>query len=209
MTLSTRTFLILTLSISALGAEPARIAADPALTIRIYDYADTDARLLDRALKQTADILDQAGISPVWEGCSPRDADSSAGCSTGSGPNVIQFRIHPSEMAKKLTKRSVEFGYSLPLENGHGIIGGVYLERTLREAGEIGLDAHVMLGHTIAHEIGHLLLGTNSHARRGIMSPTWTKREVRLAQTGVFNFTKDQARRIRGAVDDRIQIASR
>ena len=34
---------------------------------------------------------------------------------------------------------------------------------------EAGPSAEAILGLVIAHELGHLLLGTNSHAARGIM----------------------------------------
>jgi hypothetical protein len=56
------------------------------------------------------------------------------------------------------------------------------------------------LGHVIAHEIGHLLLGVNSHSRDGLMQPDWLPRDTRL-QT----LTKDQVRAVwrRFAVSDR------
>jgi hypothetical protein len=99
-------------------------------------------------------------------------------------------------MAKKATKKSAEFGYSLPLRQGFGVIAGVYLDRTKDMAKALGLDAHVVLGHTIAHEIGHLLLGKNSHARLGIMVPRFGDRELRLAKTGRLGFTEIQAARM-------------
>jgi hypothetical protein len=30
-----------------------------------------------------------------------------------------------------------------------------------------------ILGHAVAHEIGHLLMGTNSHSSRGLMRGNW------------------------------------
>ena len=97
-----------------------------------------------------------------------------------------------------------QFGYSLPSAKGHGIIAGVFLERTTQMARSLGLDAHVVLGHTMAHEIGHLLLGSNSHAKKGIMRPKWGKREVHLAKTGGFGFTDDQAERMQAQAAERL-----
>lgn len=207
MALSKNFFLALTLSTGLLGAEPVLTDAPAELTVRLYDYTHADARLLDRAVQQADDILDQAGLRLVWDRCMIAGVVQENACQGPAGPDVIQFRIHPRDMSKKLTKRAIEFGYSLPLEDGYGIIAGVYLDRTIGEARSIGLSPHVMLGHTIAHEIGHLLLGTGSHASRGIMRPTWRQREVRMAQTGIFGFTDRQAEEIQEQAAGRLAEA--
>ena len=36
-----------------------------------------------------------------------------------------------------------------------------------------------ILGHAVAHEIGHLLMGTNSHSSRGLMRGNWNVDELR------------------------------
>jgi len=176
------------------------------LTIRIYDYAELHPKQLARTRQVASRLLAAAGIDVRWEQCrtSDKDQNQDASCTQRAGANVIQLRIHPSKMSKKLTSRSVEFGYSIPLEDGFGIIAGVYLERTSRTAKSLGLGLHVMLGHTIAHEIGHLLLGTNSHAKTGVMRPTWGDRDVRLANTGRLGFTEAQARQMQDQVARRI-----
>ena len=48
------------------------------------------------------------------------------------------------------------------------------------------------LGDIIAHEVGHLLLGANSHTRSGIMRPNTDVRALPLQ-----SFEKTQARTIR------------
>lgn len=165
------------------------------LTVRVYNYAEIEPKMLERTRREASRVLATAGIELRWERCrtSERETSQDASCSQRAGAHVIQLRIHPREMAKKLTSRSTEFGYSIPLENGFGIIAGVYLDRTSEMAQSLGFDLHVVLGHTIAHEIGHLLLGTNSHAKVGVMRPTWGDREVRLANTGLLVFTEAQA----------------
>ncbi len=179
------------------------------LTIRVYDYAGIEPTTLERTRREASRVLATAGIELRWEQCrtSEKEASQDASCTQRAGAHVIQLRIHPREMAKKLTSRSIEFGYSIPLENSFGFIAGVYLDRTDDVARSLGLDLHVMLGHTIAHEIGHLLLGTNSHAKKGVMRPTWGDREVRLANTGVLGFTEAQARRMLLQVACRLALA--
>jgi hypothetical protein len=61
---------------------------------------------------------------------------------------------------------------------------------------EVALSQHTPivsgLGHIIAHEVGHLLIGANSHADEGLMRPNWNPREHWL-QT----FTASQVQTIR------------
>ena len=52
----------------------------------------------------------------------------------------------------------------------------------------------VLLGHVMAHEIAHLLLGTNSHSASGIMRAHWYAQELASADRGALLFTPDQAR---------------
>ena len=204
-------FLCLIPFVTSQSAQRPDLASVSRLTVRLYDYADIEPKMIERTCGEASRVLFSAGIAILWEQCrtSAKDTNQDASCAQRAGAHVIQLRIHPREMAKKLTKRGIEFGYSIPLENGFGIIAGVYVDRTREMARSLGLDLHVVLGHLIAHEIGHLLLGTNSHAKTGVMRPTWRDREVRLAVTGVLGFTEAQAQEMQAQVALRISAASR
>jgi hypothetical protein len=52
----------------------------------------------------------------------------------------------------------------------------------------------VLLSHVMAHEIAHLLLGTNSRSASGIMRAHWYHQELASADKGLLLFTPDQAR---------------
>ena len=56
---------------------------------------------------------------------------------------------------------------------------------------KIGLDQ--VLGHAIAHEIGHILLGSNSHGPRGLMKAKWGSEDIKRAGKGDLLFTPEQA----------------
>ena len=55
-------------------------------------------------------------------------------------------------------------------------------------------DLSMVLGHAMAHEIGHLLLGTTAHSASGIMR---AQLDVPLAAQGRLLFSEDDARAIR------------
>ena len=56
-----------------------------------------------------------------------------------------------------------------------------------------------ILGHVIAHELGHLL-GLHSHARTGIMRADWNLTDLQDIACGYFFFTSQQADVIRAEV---------
>jgi len=76
------------------------------------------------------------------------------------------------------------------------ILASVYVnyavERAKRDNAEFEIP--VILGNVIAHEIGHLLLGLNSHSELGIMQKQWQRNQVRQAVTGNLLFTEEQGR---------------
>jgi len=57
----------------------------------------------------------------------------------------------------------------------------------------------------IAHEIGHLLLGPNSHSPSGIMQARWEAEQVQQLLKGALVFDKRQAARIQEEVQRRME----
>jgi hypothetical protein len=54
-----------------------------------------------------------------------------------------------------------------------------------------------VLSHVIAHEIGHVLLRSNTHAGRGLMSDVWTGREYDWMGKEVLYSTEGESRQMR------------
>jgi hypothetical protein len=55
-----------------------------------------------------------------------------------------------------------------------------------------------VLGHAMAHELGHVLLGARAHSEAGLMLPNWDARNLKDMSKGRLHFTKEQAERIHG-----------
>ena len=56
------------------------------------------------------------------------------------------------------------------------------------------------MAHVMAHEIGHLLLGRDSHGRSGLMSADWSKAEQSQLIRGVLHSTDEERVMLRAAV---------
>ena len=168
--------------------EPSRII------VRTYDYAATDNELLKRSQKVASSILGEAGIEIRWESADlSKPASNSADDNSKDVSPVLLLRLHGDAPAKKFYLKGWQFGYSIPSATGFSDIAGVLVERTSDFARAQGADPHVVLGHVMAHELGHLLLGPGSHATQGIMQHRWRARELRLAQMSALGFTRVQA----------------
>jgi hypothetical protein len=95
---------------------------------------------------------------------------------------------------------------SLPARNGfldtaYGFavvpaLASVYYESVMDFAkyDQTAFELPVVLGCAIVHEIGHLLLGSNSHSAIGVMCAHWERKHIREALMGAMVFTPEQAR---------------
>jgi hypothetical protein len=79
----------------------------------------------------------------------------------------------------------------------------VFHERVERLAESPLASCDQILGHTIAHEIGYLLLEPESHSHGGIMRANWDQKFLEEASCGQLLFTWGEARIIRADVQAR------
>ena len=74
------------------------------------------------------------------------------------------MRILPAPVLDKF--QDSVFGFAV-----HPVLASVYYEFALRRArsDDAEFELPIILGCVMAHELGHLLLGSNSHSDKGIM----------------------------------------
>ncbi|MGH9429298.1 MAG: hypothetical protein ACRD2L_23695, partial [Terriglobia bacterium] len=94
--------------------------------------------------------------------------------------------------------RSDHLGFAAATEDG-GVVATIFYDR-IQSVGQGG-DLSGMLGLAIAHELGHLLLGSKAHTPAGIMQPRWTRKDLQRRQPNVFGFNPDQGERMRKVAD--------
>ena len=164
------------------------------LGVRTYNYAAVSGDILLRAEQQSAEIFRRAGIELAWIECpvSPREVDKFPACTQkGIGSLAATLKILPESMAA---------GFALPLKN-FGVTlqhhaSFVFYDR-VQLANRVGLSEPVVLGHIIAHELGHLLLGEGGHSDKGIMMEDLRVRDFRQAERGTpLTFSTEQAERM-------------
>lgn len=140
------------------------------VVVRTYDTAGVPSTVLDRARAGVDQMLNAVGIQPVWRSC------ATGLCTEPPMPSELEVRIAnatPSSPRDSLGSSEVD------LSRQAGTLATIYQDRVQRLARAAGVDEGQLLGRTIAHEVGHLLLGTSSHPPTGLMRARWEVDELR------------------------------
>jgi hypothetical protein len=88
-------------------------------------------------------------------------------------------------------------GMSFQSADGKGCYADLFQEATLELQVESHVGVAIILGHAMAHELGHLLLGTNSHSSAGLMQAHWEPRDLAQAAKGHLLFSAEESTQMR------------
>ena len=190
---------LLLLPLPILAAQDAIESRGDRITVRIWDRVQIDAGILDQAKQVTENLFQPMRIEIRWVDCFADPTPQNQRCISPAGPNDISVRIHrrSTEHRQRLGQEIAGVALPSPLNGGSGFIQ-VFFDRleeiSQDRKGEVPLG--LVLGVTIAHEIGHLLLPGKQHSVSGIMQGCVGLRNLRLAAKGWMRFTEDQRRAI-------------
>jgi hypothetical protein len=160
------------------------------ITLRLYDYTGLDVAARLDTQREAGAALRQAGIDVQWRNCPSgicENADESAG--------YLLVALLPEKMSQKSAARPRQMGLAIAPDQAR-----VFVRRVMDLARAEGVSWTRLLGMLVAHEIGHLLLGSSSHFPGGIMRGEWRSLEIRQALMGTLIFTPEQAARMQDDV---------
>src|SRR5260221_7547452 len=163
------------------------------LTLSVFNDAAIPRNVLFKAQDRASFILQRAGISLTWLNCgAPFDSPSFA-CRDICFPMHLSLRL----VSTASGKTQDAFGQSYLDDSDQGGYAYVYVS-VLNSSGVTGIvDIGDLIGTVAVHEIGHLLLGRDSHSTRGLMAANWQPAELQQAAKGILLFDQGQANRIR------------
>jgi hypothetical protein len=188
------------LAFSALAAAQEDTSTVPIVTLLVYNKAQAPATTITQAEREAGRILGKAGVRAVWLDCLNRNSstDPQGLCSKAREPTDVVLRVLPARIPSRL--QDTLFGISfLPT------LASVYYEYAVHLANS-DREVPTVLSSAIAHEVGHLLLGRNSHSAEGIMHGEWGARELRLALMGSLLFTSQQSKVIQAEARRRLSL---
>ena len=170
----------------------------------MYNHARVSGSILAAAEREAGRILDRAGVGIIWVECPTGLATAGAErpCSPTLKSTDIMLRVLPLPAQHNL--RADVFGFAISSN-----LASVYYDSAVRLAVEeeyVEFDARSILGCVIAHELGHLFLGSNSHSSAGIMRSPWGQKQVQQALMGTLLFTAEQAKVMRAEARVRTKL---
>ena len=162
------------------------VTPDPEVPVRVYQGAAAAPADLAASLAVAGAALAGAAVDVAWRSCH----GTALACRTVLEPGEITVRVlrlAPDAAASRGQSLGEAF---IDTATGRGVLATVFLDRVERLARLSGTDAVALLGRAIAHEIGHLLLGSTGHSPDGLMRATWSPRELRRARPHDWTFSR-------------------
>jgi hypothetical protein len=188
------------------GEPPVGQKTEPNIEIRVYNLAKVSRKTLLDAENEASRIFRKAGVEITWSNCSLSRAnqENASICQEPFSPTDFVLKIlllSEVRKAERLGLARESLGSTSPCRQGQqGCAARLYLFRVERVATQAGISQSLLLGHAIAHELGHQLLGLNAHSTAGLMLAMWRQKQLRQAAKGNLVFTAQEAEAIRHSV---------
>ncbi len=174
----------------------AQISGPSTVRVVLHDDAGVPAETVDRARQEVSRVFHKSNIPFAWIG-----TDACEG-------SCLRIRIVSKSLGGKSSNRQV-VGIAPGTKELRGKLAYVFYDRIRLYSAELGLDASQMLGHVIAHELGHLLLPYDAHSVAGVMRAGWDRTHARNAVNGLLAFMPVQATLIRARMQNVSGTAAR
>jgi len=165
-------------------------AQTSAVQLQVYDYANLNPGSLHKVLALTQQILGEAGLSVEVELC--RGAQAVPCASQIVGARYLVMRLVAGGSKTKDTVLHPQLGQSMADREG-GTYSSLFLERIQDAAEEANVPWDIVLAYAAAHEVGHLLLGSEAHTARGVMKAHWGREDFQAMNQHQLHFIDQQA----------------
>jgi hypothetical protein len=158
----------LTLWVGVIGWEQAAAQTLERFSLQVLlkNDAGVPAGVLEQAKRDAIRVFDRSNINLEWIEDGPYQSGS------------LTLRIIAKAIGTKSRNRSV-VGIAPGTREARGIIAYAFYERIQTYSAELALEISQMLGHVMAHELGHLLLPYDAHSFTGVMRGrgTWRRQD--------------------------------
>ena len=168
---------------------------EPRLELWVYNQAGVSTSILAPAAQLVISVFERAGTTLVWSDCPGPD------CPETFGPNSLVVKVIRRENTSRMEWPNGACGVALASDDS-----GFYalIDYDCVVACGTPAETSSILGHAVAHEIGHLLLGDRGHSAAGVMKKRWGVAEKTHMQQKRLLFGPEEAVRIRNALRRRL-----
>lgn len=193
--LRVRTFLVFlgVLGSSFYASAQKGISGNPQLVVCVYNDAGIPAPVMERAQREVAKIFRSTGVGLEWS------------CQAAiTGPGALRLAPAPAARSMLVVRvvpraRNLSgevFGIAFLGPDGFGQQADVFYDDVASLSKHSVRNSGLILGAVMAHELGHLVLGCNSHAASGLMKAHWDSEELKKMSMGQLRFEPGQALKV-------------
>jgi hypothetical protein len=183
--------------VSILFAAHAMGATEIEIAVQVYNRAGAPAKQIRNALGEADWILRQAGIKTHWLDC--RDSGGARGdlpaCHPRTEPGLFVLSIVSEDPRERGLGDALGFAVLAGGRNGAAVIYSRITSMLQDNPNYAGCN---ILASVIAHELGHLLLGSPQHGE-GIMKANWGAGDFKAMKQRRLTFSPSQARQMRSS----------
>jgi len=174
--------------------------AENGISVRVCNSVHIPDKILDQSKAEASFVLKTGGLTVTWLDCSTETMEQEL------GPRdfvlcLVAFRLSGADHPGRRTMGSTSIANRMEQNSVF-----VHYDLITRTASDHGAECQVyqILGYSIAHELGHLLLG-GEHTRRGVMRAVWGSADLLLMSKREIKFTPEERERVLQALEARVQ----
>jgi hypothetical protein len=164
------------------------------VSVNVFNDASVPESVLDTAKREAGRIFKTAHIEILWIDCSTTAVLPNGSCRELNTAWHLNVRIVPTG---KMENEDV-FGVAFLGRDGIGTYTDVFYRSLEKLSPQARINPGMLLGHVMAHEMGHLLIGSHAHSHWGLMCGKWHAQELQRLEMGTLFFTPEQVDSIRG-----------
>jgi hypothetical protein len=168
---------------------------DLELCIHLYDFANLPAQTLYDAENEAAKVFATAGLCALWHTSQTKSREARLLDQSGPSPNRLtelrNYLVLTIERGEPDQVFPGALGFALPHAR-FGANATILYDRLERLYEVGGISKSHLLAYVLAHEAGHVLLGSCEHSLSGLMKAHWSHSDLQSADRGAMQFTRAQ-----------------
>jgi hypothetical protein len=172
--------------------------------VLLYNQAKVTTETLAEAEGSASRIMRRSEIELQWPACSVHAEEGRSDCREywDREPLIIQVLPSGGDFPNKRC-----LGWSSVGADGGSERAVIYMDRMdkFMTSDAPPLSLGQMLGHVMAHEMGHLLLSQVGHTRTGIMISPWGVQQLSDAARGELLFDYAESKKMQAEVKRRLR----
>jgi len=172
---------------------PAQPPGTARIHIRLVDLAELPGKIRAAAEGMAADVFRRSGIEIDFIECLTTPGSP---CREPGGQADFWLQIL-KQRPDHLHRDSAGFAILVRSDRSGDSYAAVSYPMVAAAARNLEAPVAEVLGASLAHELGHLVLHSSAHSRVGIMSPRLDRRQIRALERGELLFTADETARLR------------